>query len=345
MKAPSHLRIEHLERPMGIDRAGSPAVLAAAGGHAGAAGVPGRDRRHPQAAAWTLPPRYWCRGPAIRCGRGSAVAWRVKVWTDLGESDWSAPSTFEAGLARADRLDGPVDRAVRRAAGAARRTSGVRAATRVRGRRGRLGPPLRDRHTASTRCSSTAHRVGDVELAPGFTAYDRNLHVQTYDVTDLLRPGTNTWEVVLSDGWYRGRTGFLQIADNYGDTRRVPRSAARRRPGLRHRRGLAVVHRADHRRRPHGRAVRRPAAAAGASGTRSGSSTTTSARLTVVAGAADPPGRGAAARSAVTRLGARPPRRRPRPEHQRLGPPAATSARRARPSRSPTARRSTPRAT
>ena len=67
-------------------------------------------------------------------------------------------------------------------------------------------------------------RVGDVELAPGFTSYDVNLHVQTYDVTGLIRPGTNRWEVVLSDGWYRGRTGFLQIADNYGE--RWPSSAS-----------------------------------------------------------------------------------------------------------------------
>ena len=34
-------------------------------------------------------------------------------------------------------------------------------------------------------------RVGDVELAPGFTSYDAILHVQTYDVTDLVAPGPN----------------------------------------------------------------------------------------------------------------------------------------------------------
>ena len=50
-------------------------------------------------------------------------------------------------------------------------------------------------------------RVGDVELAPGFTSYDVNLHVQTYDVTGLIRSGANRWEVVLSDGWYRGEQG------------------------------------------------------------------------------------------------------------------------------------------
>ena len=61
-------------------------------------------------------------------------------------------------------------------------------------------------------------RVGDLELTPGFTSYEARLDVQTYDVTDLLVPGENIWTVVLSDGWYRGRTGFGQMPDSYGDT-------------------------------------------------------------------------------------------------------------------------------
>src|SRR5262252_4458234 len=31
-------------------------------------------------------------------GSQQRVEWRVKVWTDLGESDWSAPTWFETGL-------------------------------------------------------------------------------------------------------------------------------------------------------------------------------------------------------------------------------------------------------
>ena len=62
------------------------------------------------------------------------------------------------------------------------------------------------------------HRVGDVELAPGYTSYPTTLHVQTYDVGELLARGENMWEVVLSDGWWRGRTGFFQTTDGYGST-------------------------------------------------------------------------------------------------------------------------------
>ncbi|MGA4544200.1 family 78 glycoside hydrolase catalytic domain [Uniformispora flossi] len=60
-------------------------------------------------------------------------------------------------------------------------------------------------------------RVGDDELTPGFTAYRTHLHVQTYDITDLLAPGANTIGAVLSDGWFRGRFGFHRVADGYGD--------------------------------------------------------------------------------------------------------------------------------
>ncbi|OUM41724.1 alpha-L-rhamnosidase [Arthrobacter sedimenti] len=60
-------------------------------------------------------------------------------------------------------------------------------------------------------------RVGDQELAPGWTSYRHRLRYQTYDITNILRPGTNAIGAELSDGWYRGRLGFHGgIWDNYG---------------------------------------------------------------------------------------------------------------------------------
>lgn len=67
-------------------------------------------------------------------------------------------------------------------------------------------------------CFLNGHRVGNFELTPGFTTYSTCLHVQAYDVTELLRKDDNVWEVVLSDGWYRGRTGFRQRLDGFGTT-------------------------------------------------------------------------------------------------------------------------------
>ncbi|MCL8014900.1 glycoside hydrolase family 78 protein [Streptomyces sp. AS02] len=51
-------------------------------------------------------------------------------------------------------------------------------------------------------------RVGDQLLAPGWTAYDKRLRYQTYDVTALLKPGRNALGAILGDGWFRGRIGF-----------------------------------------------------------------------------------------------------------------------------------------
>ena len=67
----------------------------------------------------------------------------------------------------------------------------------------------------------TAHlngrRVGDHELAPGWTSYQYRLRYQTYDVTDLLQPGENRLDVLLGNGWFRGRLGFHGQRAVYGD--------------------------------------------------------------------------------------------------------------------------------
>jgi alpha-L-rhamnosidase len=49
--------------------------------------------------------------------------------------------------------------------------------------------------------------VGDQVFNPGWTVYDQRLRYQTFDVTDLLKPGYNVIGVILADGWYRGRLG------------------------------------------------------------------------------------------------------------------------------------------
>ena len=60
-------------------------------------------------------------------------------------------------------------------------------------------------------------RVGDAELAPGYTQYRARVQYQAYDVTSLLRPGRHVLAVLLADGWYRGQVGMPRAADQYGD--------------------------------------------------------------------------------------------------------------------------------
>ena len=49
-------------------------------------------------------------------------------------------------------------------------------------------------------------RVGDFILAPGFTSR-RRVQYQSYDVTNMLAE-ENSLEVVVSDGWYKGKINF-----------------------------------------------------------------------------------------------------------------------------------------
>ena len=47
-------------------------------------------------------------------------------------------------------------------------------------------------------------RVGRDYLAPGWTSYNKTLQVQTYDVTNLLKPGENVLRFTVAQGWYCG---------------------------------------------------------------------------------------------------------------------------------------------
>ncbi|WP_433479309.1 family 78 glycoside hydrolase catalytic domain [Spirillospora sp. CA-142024] len=51
-------------------------------------------------------------------------------------------------------------------------------------------------------------RVGDAELAPGWTDYRDRVDYQVHDVTGLLRPGTNMLAATVADGWWSGFAGF-----------------------------------------------------------------------------------------------------------------------------------------
>src|SRR5262245_8547070 len=60
------------------------------------------------------------------------------------------------------------------------------------------------------------HRAIDVELAPGWTDFRKRVRYQVWDVTRLLARGANAIGVLLADGWYSGRLG-LSDRQQYGD--------------------------------------------------------------------------------------------------------------------------------
>jgi len=154
------------------------------------------------------------RLPVFDRSRRCAEA-QVKVWTDLGESEWSEPVRVEAGLLKeadwsARWIGVPEDP---RPAAGSRPAYWLRTTFDV--------PPL-----TAARLYITAlglyeafldgRRVGDVELAPGYTQYRARVQYQAYDVTALVPPGRHVLAVLLADGWYRGQVGLPRAADQYG---------------------------------------------------------------------------------------------------------------------------------
>ncbi|MDR0542592.1 MAG: family 78 glycoside hydrolase catalytic domain [Dysgonamonadaceae bacterium] len=63
-------------------------------------------------------------------------------------------------------------------------------------------------------------KVGNHCLAPEFTAYDKHLQYQTFDVSKLLKQGINVLGAMLADGWYAGPRHLTPHRGNYGYARR-----------------------------------------------------------------------------------------------------------------------------
>jgi alpha-L-rhamnosidase len=143
--------------------------------------------------------------PAEPLASREAAQVRVHVWSGRTASGWSEPATVEAGLLEAAdwaaRFVSPTE------------LGGLDAPAPVLG--ASLDVPG---EVTSARLYATAHgvyeatlngrRVGDHVLPPGWTAYADRLRYQTYDVTDLIREGANELEVLLGNGWFRGRLGW-----------------------------------------------------------------------------------------------------------------------------------------
>src|SRR5688572_24555142 len=60
-------------------------------------------------------------------------------------------------------------------------------------------------------------RIGADVFAPGWTAYEKRLRYQCYDVTDSLVSGSNTIAALLGNGWYRGQLVWNGNRASYGD--------------------------------------------------------------------------------------------------------------------------------
>lgn len=219
--APTRLRVEHLREAFGITSTAPRLSWAPPAGTVQQAAyrimaTNGWDTGRVESAQHLLVPY---QGPALESR--SRFEWQVQTWTvdaDGTETEgaWSEPMPVELGLLHSsdwtaqwigsDEPDVPAPG--ERPGYALHKTFTLDAAPET------------------ARLYATAHgmyelflnnmRVGDQQLTPGSTSYNTTLQVQAYDITALLRPGTNTIRAVLTDGWYRGSFGYTRDADMYG---------------------------------------------------------------------------------------------------------------------------------
>nr|AYQ73063.1 alpha-L-rhamnosidase [Cohnella candidum] len=148
--------------------------------------------------------------------------YRVKVWDQFGrESEWSEIDWWETALLSAEEWQAhwisPESQAIDPTAEPAFLL--------------RKSFDLSRGDIVSARIYATAAgvyelylngaKVGDEELAPGWTSYNKRIQYQIYDVTALLREGGNALGAMVANGWYKGRLGWENKSNHYGDRRAV----------------------------------------------------------------------------------------------------------------------------
>jgi len=142
--------------------------------------------------------------------------WQVKIWDGSGgTSDWSSPAWFETGLLS------PADWSGAKWITAAQASNSTNALPLLRGKVMLAKQVKRARVYASAhgiyQLSINGQKVGDEFFAPGWTDYKQRIQTQTYDVTSLLKKGSNVVGAMLADGWHRGNVG-MHWHGVYGDS-------------------------------------------------------------------------------------------------------------------------------
>lgn len=208
------MRVNHLAEPLGF-RLDAPRMswkVLAEGKRAASSRVrifDGETQRTLYDTGWRADIDSLCFEPDLALTPRTRYLWDVQVRTDAGEEGISPRAAFETGKMQ-EGWQGRWITAEGEAANVRMRRD-FRLAKGKAVRRARLyicGLGLYEAYLNGA-------KVGEEYLAPGCTAYDRWIQVQTYDVTDSLAEN-NALTVLLGDGWYKGRFGFRGQKEIYG---------------------------------------------------------------------------------------------------------------------------------
>lgn len=222
---PVHLRCNHLVNPLGQhDSAPRLSWQLAAGNRRGAKQTAYRitvaTTRHGTADLWDSgvvksDATHGIVYAGKTLGSRQRAWWRVEVQDELGKTATSAPAYWEMGLLDAadwsaqwigSELSGGPESSIP--------SPYLRTVFNV-------NKPVADARLFVTSLglyefSINGQRVGEEQLAPGWTDYAKRVQYQAYDVTALLKSGDNAAGSILGDGWYSGRIGW-RARGYYGD--------------------------------------------------------------------------------------------------------------------------------
>ncbi len=141
--------------------------------------------------------------------------WQVRAWDNHGMvSPWSAPAYWQSGLLHPEDWiakwiePGYPEDMDKRPCPLFRKTFSITKKIR--------SADLYITAHGLYEANVNGQRVGNAFLTPGWTSYKKRLAYQTYDLTNQLRPGKNSFGVMLGNGWYRGYIGFSDKRDFYG---------------------------------------------------------------------------------------------------------------------------------
>lgn len=142
------------------------------------------------------------------------ISWRVQLWDENGESGELSESCFELGLLEqndwtAKWISGNYKPQKNRRYPADCFKKEFFARGEIA--KARLYATARGVYDVTV----NGHRIEDFILAPGITDYRKRIQYQTYDVTTLLQE-SNTLELRLGDGWYRGSVAAYGVTNVFG---------------------------------------------------------------------------------------------------------------------------------